>query len=62
MLALFWSPPKELIQDKRQLAEILKGYLPSISANPAFWILMLEHRVIKHFLVFYWPIKLHKGT
>jgi hypothetical protein len=34
---------KKLSQDKRQLAEILKGYLPSISANPFFWMLMLEH-------------------
>jgi hypothetical protein len=28
MLALFWSPPKELSQDKRQLAETSKGIAP----------------------------------
>jgi len=53
---------KELSQDKRQLAETLKGLLPSISANPVFWISMLEHWVIKHNFIFYWSIKLHKDT
>jgi len=62
VLALFWSPPNELSQDKRQLAETIKGYLPSISANPAFWILMAEHWVIKHIFMFFWPIRLHKDT
>jgi hypothetical protein len=47
--ALLWSLPKGLSQVKRQLAEIPMGYLPSISADPAFWKLMLEHRVFNFF-------------